>query len=78
VQFHALSAVVAMPNTLIPFVAGLYVDALGSEEGSVLASFLIFLGSALTCLGANIGAYPILLFGRAVYGIGGGCIVVSC
>ena len=76
-KFHALSAVVALPNTILPFLAGVYIDSFGAQDGSIMASFLIFIGSLLSCLGLNFGAYPLLLTGRAIYGIGGGCIVVS-
>lgn len=74
-QFHSLSAIVAIPNTILPFFAGIFIDSFGAEQGCLIASFLIFFGTFVSCLGAHVGAFPLLLVGRFFYGIGGGSIV---
>ncbi|EPZ32036.1 MFS general substrate transporter [Rozella allomycis CSF55] len=75
-QFHLLSALVSIPNTVIPLLGGLFLDAFGSSAGSMLASFLIFLGTSMNVVAVFTRQYYLLLSGRFLYGIGAGCIVI--
>jgi hypothetical protein len=77
-QFSILLSSVTLVNTVLPLVAGFFVDditSLGSIRATTLVSLVILVGSLLVSIGASINSYPCMMTGQIVYGLGGGMIV---
>ncbi|KAI8811856.1 major facilitator superfamily domain-containing protein [Cladochytrium replicatum] len=67
----------ATVNTILPLLGGLFLDAFGMKAGSMLSSSFVTMGAAITAYAAYIRSYPILVLGRAIYGLGSGTVVVA-
>ncbi|KAL0082167.1 major facilitator superfamily domain-containing protein [Phycomyces blakesleeanus] len=77
-QFSILLSSVSLVNTILPLLAGTFVDDLssvGSIRGSTLVSTVIFSGSLMVSLAAERNSYPVMITGQIIYGLGGGMIV---
>lgn len=67
----------SLPNTVLPIFGGYIVDKIGTRPSNLVFAFLITLGQLFFALGASLRLYPLSLFGRAVFGLGGECLNVS-
>jgi hypothetical protein len=77
-QFSILLSSVTLVNTILPLFAGVFIDditSLGSIRATTIVSCVIFLGSLLVSIGANMNSYPCMMTGQVIYGLGGGMIV---
>lgn len=77
-QFSILVSAVNLVNTILPMLAGFFIDdlrSLGSIRGTSLVSIIIFLGSVLVSIGSTKNSYPIMVVGQVVYGLASGMIV---
>ncbi|KAI9019561.1 major facilitator superfamily domain-containing protein [Phycomyces nitens] len=77
-QFSILLSSVSLVNTILPLLAGTFVDDLssvGSIRGSTLVSVVIFAGSIMVSWAAERNSYPVMITGQIIYGLGGGMIV---
>ncbi|KAI8875750.1 MFS general substrate transporter [Backusella circina FSU 941] len=77
-QFSILLSSVTLVNTVLPLVAGFFVDditSLGSIRATSLVSLIILIGSLLVSIGGTINSYPCMMTGQIIYGLGGGMIV---
>ncbi|KAG0191676.1 hypothetical protein DFQ28_011276 [Apophysomyces sp. BC1034] len=77
-QFSILLSSVTLVNTILPLLAGIFIDdlsSLGSIRGTTLVSIIIFIGSAMVSIAANENSYPIMVTGQIIIGLGGGMIV---
>jgi MFS family permease len=67
---------VAIVNTVLPVVGGIFVDAFGTIPGALLTSTLIAVGNILVALSASSKSLYMMIFGRILYGIGSGTVVI--
>lgn len=77
-QFGILVSSVTLVNTILPLLAGVFIDdlsSLGSIRGTTLVSVVILIGSIFVSVGSSRSSYPLMVTGQVVYGLGGGMIV---
>jgi MFS family permease len=77
-QFGILLSGVTLVNTVLPLLAGAFVDDIagfGSVRATTMTSFMIFGGSLVVSLAASYNNYPAMIVGQMIYGLGGGMIV---
>ncbi|SAM07564.1 hypothetical protein [Absidia glauca] len=77
-QFGILMSSVTLVNTVLPLLAGAFVDDIsgfGSVRATTFVSFVIFSGSLVVSLAASHNNYPAMVAGQMIYGLGGGMIV---
>ncbi|ORZ13604.1 major facilitator superfamily domain-containing protein [Absidia repens] len=77
-QFGILLSAVTLVNTMLPLLAGAFVDdttGFGSVRATTFVSFVIFVGSLVVALAASHNNYPAMVAGQMIYGLGGGMIV---
>ncbi|CAO3579731.1 unnamed protein product [Absidia cylindrospora] len=77
-QFGILLSAVTLVNTVLPLLAGAFVDDIsgfGSVRATTFVSFVIFAGSLVVSLAATHNNYPAMIAGQMIYGLGGGMIV---
>ncbi|KAI8076784.1 major facilitator superfamily domain-containing protein [Halteromyces radiatus] len=77
-QFGILLSAVTLVNTVLPLLAGAFVDdttGFGSVRATTFVSFVIFSGSLIVSLAAAYNNYPAMITGQMIYGLGGGMIV---
>lgn len=73
-QFGILMSAVKLLNTLLPLLAGAFVDdanGFGSIRTTSFISFLILLGSLFVSISASTENYPVMVIGQMIYGLGG-------
>eukprot|EP00331_Platyophrya_macrostoma_P032921 CAMPEP_0176440704 /NCGR_PEP_ID=MMETSP0127-20121128/20736_1 /TAXON_ID=938130 /ORGANISM="Platyophrya macrostoma, Strain WH" /LENGTH=498 /DNA_ID=CAMNT_0017825293 /DNA_START=40 /DNA_END=1536 /DNA_ORIENTATION=+ len=75
---QALYSVYSWPNTVLAIFGGLLIDKyLGLRRAMLLFTGLVFLGSALFYVGVLAVNYPLMLFARVVFGLGGESLSVA-
>jgi nitrate/nitrite transporter NarK len=74
----SLYAVSTVPGVPLVLVSGYAVDAFGLRAASTLCSGLVLLGSVLFALAGQTRLFPLALFGRLIFGVGGDSIAVCC
>lgn len=62
-------------NTVFPIVGGFFIDVCGTVWGTIVVNLMIFTGSLLTAIAANISSFSLMVVGQVVFGIGSGLIV---
>lgn len=67
----------SFPNIILPVFGGYLVDMIGARTGNFLFALLIAIGQGIFAFGVSIKSYPICLFGRGVFGLGGESLNVS-
>ena len=69
--FSLLYTVYSVPNVILPFFGGYFVDKWGSRICLIVFSGFICLGQLITAFGLSLKSWPIMFLGRVVFGIGG-------
>lgn len=69
--FSLLYTLYSVPNIILPFFGGYFVDVLGSRLCLIIFSCLISAGQILFAFGLSIKSWPLMFIGRIVYGFGG-------
>lgn len=64
-------SVYSLPNIIIPLFGGFLIQKIGKGNGLILTSFLVTVGQVLSSIGGFTKSFALLIFGRALYGIGG-------
>jgi MFS family permease len=67
---------VAIVNTVLPVLGGIFVDAFGTIPGSLITTLLITSGNILVALSISSTNLTMLILGRLFYGIGSGTVVI--
>lgn len=75
-QYGLVQSSVALVNTILPLLGGVFVDWFGTTTGSLVATSFILLGNIVVALSTNLVSFPLMVFGRALYGIGSGTVVI--
>ena len=76
-QFNLLYSAYSLPNVILPFFGGVFVDRYGAENCCLVFLCIISIGQLLVSVGVSIQSFPIMLFGRAVFGVGGESVMVA-
>ncbi|CAG8453808.1 4994_t:CDS:2 [Racocetra fulgida] len=74
-QYEIVQSSVTLVNTILPILGGVFIDKFGTSTGSILATSLIAVGNILVALSTSLVSFPVMVFGRILYGIGSGTIV---
>lgn len=75
---QALYSVYSWPNTVLAIFGGLLIDKfLGLRRAMLLFTALVFAGSALFYVGVLTTKYPLMLFARVIFGLGGESLSVA-
>ncbi|KAJ2453063.1 hypothetical protein EV183_002492 [Coemansia sp. RSA 2336] len=75
-QYGALQSSVSAVNTVLPILGGLFIDAFGTNSGSLIATSLIMVGNLIISLSAHMQSFSTMVVGRILYGLGSGSITV--
>ncbi|KAJ2546212.1 hypothetical protein EV175_005687, partial [Coemansia sp. RSA 1933] len=73
-QWASLISMVWVVGTVSPFVAGLFIDMMGTPLAGALSIALILLGNGLCAVAVGTRKLSIFLLGRAIYSMGGGAV----
>jgi MFS family permease len=66
-----LYSVYSLPNIILPFYGGYFVDKLGVRVGILVFTLVIAIGQAIFAFGVQINNFYIALLGRGIFGCGG-------
>ncbi|KAI8614330.1 major facilitator superfamily domain-containing protein [Chytriomyces sp. MP71] len=79
-QINLLYSAYSLPNTVLPFLSGIFIQSYGSASILVFCSSSVLFGQLIFLLGLIMKSFPILLIGRVIFGIGGESVSVcqSC
>ena len=60
----------------MPLIGGIFVDAFGTIPGSIVTTVLIAMGNILVAASTSTTSLSTMIFGRVLYGIGSGTVVI--
>lgn len=69
--FSLLYTLYSVPNIVLPFFGGFFVDKLGPKICLIIFAGFIAAGQVIFALGLNIKSWPVMFVGRIIYGFGG-------
>ena len=69
-EFGLSYSVYALPNIILPFFAGLFVNRVGNRPSTIIFVATYCIGAMIVALAPYAESYNLLLFGRFVFGIG--------
>ncbi|KAI9249391.1 major facilitator superfamily domain-containing protein [Phascolomyces articulosus] len=75
-QYGVIQSTVSIVNTVLPVIGGIFVDAFGTVPGSIITTVLITSGNTLVAISTSSASLPMMIFGRILYGIGSGTVVI--
>ena len=75
--FNLMYTVYSLPNIILPFFGGYFVDRLGARSMIVLFALLCLAGQFLVAIGASAGSTFVILVGRVIFGLGGESLCVG-
>ena len=76
-NFNLLYTAYSMPNVILPFFGGIFVDRYGAEICCLVFLCFTFLGQVMVAYGVFSKSFTIMIIGRVVFGIGGESICVA-
>lgn len=76
-RLSLLYSLYSVPNVVLPFFVGRWLDRLGSRPILLLLSFLVAAGQALVAYGIQGGSFATVVLGRILFGIGGESLAVA-
>ena len=75
--FSCLYSVYSIPNIILPFFGGYFVDTFGVRSCLVIFATLISLGQVIFSIGVETHSWGVMLLGRLVFGLGGESLTVA-
>ncbi|KAI8051741.1 major facilitator superfamily domain-containing protein [Thamnidium elegans] len=75
-QYGVIQSSVAIVNTVLPVIGGIFIDAFGTIPGALITTLLITSGNILVAISASSKSLYMMIFGRILYGIGSGTVVI--
>ncbi|KAJ3125555.1 hypothetical protein HK098_000174 [Nowakowskiella sp. JEL0407] len=75
-ELNALYSIYSLPNMILPFVGGQLVDRMDPKKVLLFFSVIVCLGQTIFAIGVSLKSFPIMLGGRALFGVGGESISV--
>ena len=76
-NFNLLYTAYSMPNVILPFFGGIFVDRYGAEVCCLVFLCFTFLGQLMVAYGVFSKSFTVMIIGRVVFGIGGESICVA-
>ena len=76
-QFNLLYSTYSLPNIVLPFFGGVFVDKYGAENCCLAFLSIITVGQILVLVGVSCQSFSTMLAGRALFGIGGESVMVA-
>ena len=76
-NFSLLYTLYAIPNVILPLFGGFLVDYFGIRSSLLCFTLIITFGQLLFTIGIIYKSWPLLFFGRFVFGMGGESLNVS-
>jgi MFS family permease len=70
-QYSTIFVGYSVSNTIVPLLSGPFFGRVGKWRGVVIIASVITVGIAIVYAGILANSYPVVVFGRSVYGIGG-------
>ena len=75
--FSLLYTLYSVPNIILPFFGGFFVDKIGVRLCLIIFVCLIAAGQVVFAFGVSIKSWPVMFVGRIIYGFGGESISVA-
>ena len=75
--FSLLYTLYSVPNIILPFFGGYFVDKFGVRMCLIVFACLIAAGQTIFAFGVSVKSWPIMFIGRVVYGFGGESLGVA-
>ncbi|KAG0191050.1 hypothetical protein DFQ28_001045 [Apophysomyces sp. BC1034] len=75
-QYGVIQSSVAIVNTVLPVLGGIFIDAFGTIAGSILTTILVTSGNVLVAISTSNTSLSTMIVGRILYGIGSGTVVI--
>lgn len=75
-ELNLLYSVYSFPNMFLPLIGGQLLDRVDPKRILLLFSLFVCVGQSIFAYGVSIKHFPIMLFGRILFGIGGESISV--
>ncbi|KAI9301473.1 major facilitator superfamily domain-containing protein [Cunninghamella echinulata] len=75
-QYGVIQSSVSIVNTILPVLGGIFIDCFGTIPGSIITTILITSGNVLVALSTHSANWHMMIFGRILYGIGSGTVVI--
>ena len=75
--YSLLYTVYSVPNVILPFFGGYFVDKMGVRVCLIIFTTIIAAGQTIFALGLTLKSWPVMLVGRAVFGCGGESLSVA-
>mmetsp|Transcript_47298 Transcript_47298/g.64133 ORF Transcript_47298/g.64133 Transcript_47298/m.64133 type:complete len:183 (-) Transcript_47298:986-1534(-) len=69
-EYGLLYTMIAAPNIVMPFVAGLAMDSKGLNKGIIIAIISVCIGQLVVTLAGYALNYPLLVTGRFIFALG--------
>ena len=69
--FNLLYTLYAIPNIILPFCGGSFVDKLGVRMCLLIFASLVGIGQVIVSFGLSIKSWPVMFVGRFIFGLGG-------
>lgn len=76
-MYSLLYTVYSLPNIILPFFGGYFVDLMGVRLCLLVFAGLILLGQVVFAIGLSAKSWPIMFVGRVIYGFGGESLSVG-
>ncbi|KAJ3084808.1 hypothetical protein HK102_000548 [Quaeritorhiza haematococci] len=76
-QLNSLYSVYAFPNIFMPLIGGILVDRLGAPGMLLVLAAAVGLGQGIFSLGISYKTFPVMVFGRGIFGIGSEALEVA-
>lgn len=70
-SFSLLYTVYSIPNVILPFFGGYFVDRLGVRTCMLIFAVLISVGQLTFAIGLSAKSWPLMFLGRVIFGFGG-------
>ncbi|TMW66094.1 hypothetical protein Poli38472_003859 [Pythium oligandrum] len=77
VLFNLLYTLYSIPNIVLPFVGGFFVDRIGARQMLLLLTSFVLIGQLIMAFGSSILSFQTMLIGRIVFGFGGESLGVA-
>lgn len=75
--FGLLYTLYAVPNVILPFFGGYFVDKFGVRLCLLIFAALVAIGQVVFSFGLSIKSWPCMFLGRFIFGLGGESLVVA-
>lgn len=76
-MFSLLYTLYSLPNVVLPFFSGYFIDTFGASLCLIAFCVLVETGQIIFAIGLSAKSWPVMFLGRTVYGFGGASLSVG-